>query len=355
MPVIPHNRLTFGEAECESVLRAVRSGQWAQGARVEELESRLRQIAGVRYAVCVGSGLGALRLALGAMGVGTGDRVLVPGYSCVALANAVLAWDAEPVPVDIEAVFWTIDPLECARERDARQIRAAIAVNTFGAPAEVEGIAVEQLPVIEDCAHAFGLNPRGKAFGSRSQVGVLSFYATKFVGGGEGGAVLTNVPAIADFVRGSRDYGDQPADAHRLNDKMNELEAALVLAQLDRLPEMVHRRAELAERYLHRLSNSEFGAVFRLPARVTERIWYRFAVEMLTVRAEKVVHDLRAAGIQAAIPVTDWRPRGSVSAPVSDRAYRNLVSLPLYPTLTEEEQDVVVSSFLQLCEGYAHA
>jgi len=89
---VPHNRLTFGEAECESVLRTVRSGRWAQGPRVQELESALARQAGVEHAVCVASGFSALRLALGALGVGPDHRVLVPAYSCVALANAVLAW-----------------------------------------------------------------------------------------------------------------------------------------------------------------------------------------------------------------------------------------------------------------------
>jgi len=353
--LIPHNRLTFGDAECESVVRAVRSGQWAQGARVEELETQLCRISGVRHAVCVASGLGALRLAVGALGVRAGDRVLVPAYSCVALANAVLAWDASPIPVDVETESWTIDHLKCTRECDAWSPRAVIAVNTFGAPADVERIGSEDLPVIEDCAHAFGSGIRGKPFGARAQVGVLSFYATKLIGGGEGGAVLTNRSAVAESVRQARDYGDQLADGHRLNDKMNELEAALVLAQLDRLPEMIRKRAMLAERYVERLSNPKFGGIFRMPGRMSERIWYRFALEMLTVSAEKVVKDLLQFDVHAALPITDWRPTGSAAAPVSDRAYRNLVSLPLYPTLTVEEQDTVVDAFLGLCEGYTRA
>ena len=349
--IVPHNRLTFGDAECDAVLRVVRSGQWAQGPRVEELENTLAQMAGVKHAVCVASGLAALRLSLGALKVRTGDSVLVPAYSCVALANSAMACGAAPVPVDIEGAFWTLDPKSCVQLASA-STRAAIAVNTFGAPADVEGISV---PIIEDCAHAFGITVAGKNFGSRSTVGVLSFYATKLIGGGEGGAVLTNSSEIASFVKGSRDYGDQPADAHRMNDKMNELEAALVLSQLKRLPEMITARAEIAERYVDRLADAEKNHIFRLPARSTERIWYRFAVEMLCVPAEKVVRDLLSLGIHAAIPVTDWRPAGSPAARNADRAYRSLVSLPLYPTLTQEEQDAVVNAFLKLCEGYARA
>src|SRR5947209_16978150 len=103
MPEIPHNRLTFGEPECEAVLRAVRSGQWAHGPRVEELETELARMGGVRHAVCVASGFAALRLSLGALGLRSGNTVVVPAYCCVALANAALAWGATPVAADVEA------------------------------------------------------------------------------------------------------------------------------------------------------------------------------------------------------------------------------------------------------------
>ena len=352
---IPHNRLTFGESECEAVLRTVRSGQWAQGPRVEELETALAGMGGVRHAVCVGSGFAALRLTLRALGVRPGDTVLVPAYSCVALANATLALGATPVPVDVDAMNWNVEPEECLRHIKSSQPRAVVAVNTFGAPFAVEEMIFSGVPVVEDCAHAFGSTVGEKRFGSRTQVGVISFYATKLIGGGEGGAVLTNFSEIAHFVRSERDYGDQPASAHRMNDKMNELEASLVLAQLQRLPEMIAAREALGARYRERLTDSTANGVFRLPAGNSERVWYRFAVEMTKVPAKTVVADLKRSAIHAGIPVNDWRQAESPPAPVADRAYQRLVSLPLYPTLTPDEQDVVVNAFLKLCEGYARA
>jgi perosamine synthetase len=252
-------------------------------------------------------------------------------------------------------VHWTLDPKECTRQATAFGQRAAIAVNTFGAAAPVTAIASVGVPLIEDCAHAFGTEIDGKCFGGRARVGVLSFYATKLIGGGEGGAVLTDSAEVADYVRSARNYSDQPADAHRMNDKMNELEAVLVLAQLDRLLDMIAAREAIAMRYRELLADAESGGVFRLPAGGDQRIWYRFAVEMLHVSAETVVSDLLSLGIHAAVPVRDWRPPGSPAAPVADRAYRALVSLPLYPTLTEQEQHEVVDVFLKLCKEYARA
>ena len=347
---VPHNRLTFGEAEVEAVTRTVRSGQWAQGPRVAELECELARIAKVRYCVCVASGLSAVRLALGALGVTQGARVLVPAYSCVALANACLSWGAEPVPVDIESDTWNLDARRCRQAISVTDAKAIIAVNTFGAPADLAYGQNTRIPIIEDCAHAFGLDVDGRALGGRSEIGILSFYATKLLGGGEGGAVLTNSADVFQFVSSSRDYGDKLPDAHRMNDKMSDLEASLVLAQLERLPEMLARREALAFRYIDLLSSAGSGKLFRLPPRHEKRIWYRFVVEVLSGDAQQFIEELRREGVDAALPVSDWRLPGGPVAPTADRAYRRLLSLPLYPSLTEEEQDYVVSALLRVCE-----
>jgi len=349
MPIVPHNRLTFGDAECEAVAQTVRSGQWAQGPRVQELESVLVQMAGVEHAVCVSSGFSALRLSLGALGIQSSDTVVIPAYCCVALANAVLAWGATPVPADIEPVSWNAHPQAFRKAIAEARPRAVIAVNTFGLPCEIESLLSNNVPVVEDCAHAFGLKVGEKYLGSRAQVGVLSFYATKLIGGGEGGAVLTNSRQIADFVKSSRDYGDQPAVAYRMNDKMNDLEASLVLTQLKKLPEFISGREAIAERYLQRLSGRWVDRLFHLPTNRKPRVWYRFVVEMLATPAETVVTQLLRAGVQAAIPVNDWRLPGSPKTLVADQAYRNLVSLPLYPSLMADEQDFVIDAFLNLC------
>jgi perosamine synthetase len=351
MPEIPHNRLTFGDLECDAVLRAVRSGYWAQGPRVQELETVLARMTGVEHAVCVASGFSALRLSLGALGIRSSDSVVIPAYCCVALANAVLAWGSPPVAVDIEPVGWNLcQKAACAAIASCRP-RAVIAVNTFGMPAAVGKMADTGAPVIEDCAHAFGIAVGGKWLGSRSEVGVLSFYATKLIGGGEGGCVLTNSSKIANYVRSARDYADQPASPYRMNDKMNDLEASLVLTQLTRLPEFIAARETIARRYIDMLSGPCLGRVYQLPTDSKERVWYRFVVEMLITSAETLVSDLERFGIRAAIPVYDWRTPDSAAAPVADRAYRRLVSLPLYPALTPHEQDAVVEAFLRRCEN----
>lgn len=348
--IVSHNRLTFDEAEVQAVADVVRSGHWAQGPRVAELERELARVAGVQYAVCVSSGLSALRLALGALQISCGDTVLIPAYSCVALANACLCRSATPIPVEIEGTNWNIDTNACRRAIAENSPKAIIAVNTFGTPADLSFRDAEGIPVIEDCAHAFGFELRGCRLGGRSEIGVLSFYATKLLGGGEGGAVLTNLRSVYEFIRSARDYSDQPPDSQRLNDKMTDLEAALVLAQLDRLASTLARREVLARRYLDLLGRfaGKFHS-FRLPQADENRVWYRFVVEMLERSARSVIEALKMEGVDAALPVNEWRTSGRSDCPVADRAYRSLVSLPLYPGLSQEEQDHVVKSLLKVC------
>lgn len=340
--MIPHNRLTFGLEEEEAVCRVVRSGYWAQGEQVSLLETRLAQRAGVEHAVGVGSGLAALRLSLLALGITSGDRVVVPAYSCVALANAVLAVGATPVPVDVRETDWNLDPIRVADLCRQVPVKAAIAVHLFGAPCPISPLTQTGLPVVEDCAHAFGL----PGFGNQGDLAVTSLHATKLLGAGEGGGVMTPSQSLADCVRSWRDYTDKPPHPHRLNDKLTDLEAAIALCQLDRLSEFLERRARLAERYVEKLAGN---GPFRLPAWSVDRVWYRFVVELDEAQVEQVAARMRQQGVQVAAPVEDWRPPDVPEAPVADRAYRTLVSLPLYPTLTLEEQDRVMKAFVAAC------
>jgi perosamine synthetase len=347
---VPHNRLTYGSAEEEMIVRTVRTGYWASGPRVAELESALTDLTGVKHAVCVSSGLSAIRLALIGLGIRPGDRVIVPAYSCVALANATLACGAIPLPVEVTPGDLNLSVRQAELAIRENKPKAAIAVNTFGTPAPIEQMLNWGIPIIEDCAHALGIRVNGKALGARTDVAIISFYATKFIGSGEGGAVLTNSDGLATFIRSWRDYSDQAPDGTRLNDKMTDLEACLALCQLQRLQEIIHARQLLAEQY-HEMLSRETGGSFRLPDISCQRIWYRYAVEMLRTPARTVVQNLERFGVYAALPVSDWRLREQFASrcPITDHAYKYVISLPLYPTLTEQECERVVHAFLSVC------
>jgi len=335
---IPHNRLTFGEEEEAAVAQVVRSGQWRGGIVLDRLEASFAKKGGVSHAVGVGSGIAALRLSLMALGIGPGDKVIVPAYSCVALANAVLACGGEPVPVDVEEGSWNLSVEACIPAiRKNSRIKAAIAVHTFGYPAPVREIQELGIPVIEDCSHAFGISP----LGSMGELAIVSLHSTKLIGCGEGGMILTQDPCLARRVKDARDYTDKPPGAWRLNDKMTDLEAALAECQLARLPQMISRREELAVRYgafLERLRKQE--GVF-LPREAAGRIWYRYSIH--TGESQEVIDRLQDHRVNAAMPVDNWLEKIS-EFPVAMKAFRGNVSLPLYPSLTFEEQDAVVSA-----------
>ncbi len=338
---VPHNRLTHGAAERDAVAAVVASGRWSCGPAVERLERDLAARVGRRHAVAVGSGVGALRLALLSLGVGPGDEVIVPAYSCVALANAALACGARPVPADVVPGDWTIDPQAVTA---TPRTKALIAVHTFGAAADIKALGGLGVPVIEDCAHGIAAG----AMGSLAPIAITSFYATKLIGAGEGGAAMTDDDAVAAFVRRWRDYADQSADGTRLNDKLTEFAAALAGCQLGRLGEFLEARRACAERYGAALADiARAGAVALPPA--GERAWYRYAVEFARLDAAEAIARLAARGIDAAKPVADWARAGE-ACPVSARAFQRLVSLPLYPTLGAEEQAAVIAAVRAVAE-----
>lgn len=327
MAPVPHNRLTFDQREIDAVAAVIASGNWASGNVVREMESRFAALAGLKHACATSSGISALRLALQSLQIGAGDRVAVPAYSCVALPNAVLACGGVPVPLDVDKDTWNLSPAALASEKN---LRAAIVVHTFGLPADFARLRATGVPLIEDCSHGFGR----AGMGSLGDVSMLSLYATKLIGAGQGGVVLTHDDAKAAILRDASDYVDKPMAAHRQRETMSAPEAALGLCQLDRLRDLLARRDALAARY-----NAAFGK--NCPH--GNRVWYRYTI---TVRnAASFIAKLEQQGIHAASPVESWCKS---PPPFAARAFREIVSLPLYPTLTEEEQDRVIDAVLKL-------
>ncbi len=345
---VPHNRLTHGREEADAVRAVVESGHWAAGSETAALEADLARLTGRGEAVAVGSGFGALRLALMALGVGTGDEVVVPAYCCVALPNAVLALGAIPVAADVTPGTWCLD-VAVAEKAVTSRTKAIIAVHSFGVAADMTSLKDVGPPIIEDCAH--GLIEGG--MGGQGDVTVTSFYATKLVAAGEGGAVLADDPAITAAVRAARDYGDQPASALRQNDKITDLCAALARVQLTRLPEMIERRAELARTYLKSFSALYEEGAFTLPQDIPGRVWYRFCLGV--ENAEEWVAELEREEVGADKPVWDWREEGGParlgSCPAVDAAYKSLLSLPLYPSLSAGEQKQVCAAVRGIAEA----
>lgn len=345
--VIPHSRLRLSEEAIQAAAAVLRSGHLAHGEVARRLEKRWCDETGMVAAAAVGSGMAALRLALLAVGVGAGDEVVVPAYSCVALLNAPLSLGAQPVLADVGRDDWTLDVADVG-SRISSRTRAVVAVDLFGQPARIAELQALGPPVVEDCAHGIGGQTSAGPFGGGSAVSISSFYATKMIGAGEGGIVAARDMSVIQRVREARDYGDQLPDGHHLNDKMTDVEAAVALEQLERLPETLAVRAVLAQRYDQLLTSAVPDKVV-LPRAADGRIWYRYAVRLLDADAETVCARMAVQGVRAEQPVWDLRgsPQWRADLTVTSEAFDRVVSLPLYPGLRPDEQDRVAATLFE--------
>lgn len=246
------------DADIDAVTAVLRSSRLSQGPVMRKFEEKLAEYLGVSHAVAVNSGTSALQLALRALSVEDGDEVILPSFSFMAVANAVLAARAIPVFVDIAPGSWNIDPekIECML---SPRTRAIIVVHTFGFPAEMERIlAIAQrhgIYVIEDACEALGAERNGHKGGTRGDVGIFAFYPNKQITTGEGGALTTNSSAIAEQVMRLRNQGREPSPdwlQHKemgYSYRLSDINCALGLEQLSRLEDILSRREALAQCY----------------------------------------------------------------------------------------------------------
>jgi dTDP-4-amino-4,6-dideoxygalactose transaminase len=277
----------FDKAEEEAVLEVVRSGKWwsVEGTKVREFEAAFARFQDAQFAVCVTNGTAALEVALRAAHIGCGDEVIVPPYTFIATATAVLSVGATPVFVDVEEESLNIDPTKI-EEAITPRTRAIIPVHIAGCPANMDGVLEvarkHNLLVIEDAAQAHAAEWKGTKVGAIGDMGCFSFQASKNLNAGEGGAVLTNDPHWADQVwsvhnvgrvRGGRWY------EHRLlgaNFRMTEFQAAILLVQLQRLPEQTERRTENARKLSEMLSQIPGIRPPRPDPRVTRHAYHLY-------------------------------------------------------------------------------
>jgi perosamine synthetase len=344
---IPHNKITYDEKEVQAVSAVVESGMWVCGKITNNLEEKLAKTFGMTDGVCVGSGLAALRLSLLALKVDEGDEVLIPAYSCVALANAVLSIGAIPVPVDSDSDTYNMSVEEAAKKK-TEKTRAVIAVNSFGLPADIKALKALNVPVIEDCSHGFPVLNKTQPDSLKGDIAVFSFYATKLIAGGEGGAVLCKDKALADFCRDWRDYTDKTPDKHRLNDKITDIESAIVLQQLNKLTSFLENRAQIAERYSDCFRGYKS---FDLPVMSDRRVWYRYIVSWKeNSNIDNMISRLEEEGISARSPVENWIGQDIKKYPNAEKQFASALSLPLYPSLKQNEQAYICKKLEELIQ-----
>ena len=340
--MIPHSRPSIDREEIRAVTEVLQSGHLAQGAVVEQFERGLAAYLGVAGGVAVNSGTMALEVALRVLGVGPGDEVVLPSYVCAAPWQAVQRVGAQARLVDIEPETCQIDT-DLARAAITSKTRAIIVPHLFGLPADLTALAQLGVPLIEDCAQTLGAMEQGRAVGSVGTLTVCSFYANKLLCAGEGGMVLSRDPALLEQARALREYDGAPSlNPQATNLKMTDVQAAIGLAQLNRLPAFIERRVSLARSYREALA----GTSARLPVVPAGRshVYYRFVVRISQKRSgadelSECLARLERQGVQCRKPVfrSLHRYLDLEGFPGSEAAEDEALSIPLYPALTDEE------------------
>ncbi len=317
---IPHSRPALGREEERAVIRVLRSGQLGGGEEVALFEREMERFLGGGSATAVNTGSAALHLALLALGVGRGDRVVLPTYACAALLNAVCYVGGEPVFADADPETANMDPGDVRRRLRART-RAIIVPHMFGRTAPVGDILRLGIPVVEDCAMAVG-----GGTGLLGNVSVFSFYATKMMATGHGGMVVARDRGTAARVRDLVGYDNRDDYRVRYNYRMSALAAAMGRAQLAKVPDFVKLRREIADYYYR-----EFG-LGRPPS---GHIFYRFVLRVGGVG--RFVRLMAASGVECKRPVFRplhmYFPRAAGEFPGAEDLHRSWASIPIYPSL----------------------
>ena len=277
----------FDETEEQAILGFLRSGKWwsVEGTKVHEFEQAFARFQDAQFAVCVTNGTAALEVALRAAHIGCADEVIVPPYTFIATATAVLSVGATPVFVDVEEESLNIDPSRI-EEAITPRTRAIIPVHIAGCPADMDGVLEvarkHNLLVIEDAAQAHAAEWKGTKVGAIGDMGCFSFQASKNLNAGEGGAVVTNNPHWADQVwsvhnvgrvRGGRWYEHHVLGS---NFRMTEFQAAILLCQLQRLPDQTERRTRNAQKLTELLSQIPGIRPPRPDPRVTRHAYHLY-------------------------------------------------------------------------------
>ena len=339
----------------------LRSGRLALGPMIERFEQALADRVGAPFVAAVSSGTAGLHLCARLAGIGPGDEVITSPFSFVASANCVLYEGATPVFADVDPATLNLDPAAVAAALTPRT-RAIVAVDIFGYPCELEPLRelaqANGLALVEDACQALGAEYRGRPLGSFDHPAVFAFYPNKQVTTGEGGAVAVHreedwrlLKSLAN--QGRADSGGWLEHARfGFNYRLDDLSAAVGLAQLEKLDEILPRRAAVAERFAALLADVDGVSVLLADDAEHRRSWFVYPVRLSAeLDRERIIEELAAGGIATSryLPSIHLQPYmrerfgfAEGMCPVSEEASRRLLALPFYTELDPDDQEYVV-------------
>lgn len=331
--LIPHSQPWITAADYDAIQDVLSSNMIAQGVRCRALEQRLARWAGAEDGVAVGSGSAALVLALHALGIKSGDEVILPSYVCQSVLEAVLCVEGTPVLCDV-GNDWVITA-DTVMQQVTTKTKAIIAPHMYGIFCDIEAISSLGIPVIEDCAQGVSSESQQRIQGDFA---VFSFHPTKCFSSGEGGVVVSKRKELIDCMRTFRD-GEKHSLKARLFSPMSDITASLAISQLDRFPQMLLRRKNLADKYLNVLKQARLAKVNHQAFERT--MFFRFPV-IVDGGIESCEEDFLLSGIQVRRGVDSLLHRtmglDDDHFQTTVRFFNTTVSLPIYPALNNEQE-----------------
>lgn len=378
LKMIPVAKPWFSEEETRQVAEALSSGWVAQGPKVKAFEKGVAEYVGVPYAIAANSCTSALQLGLEVLGVGPGDEVIIPSFTFIATANSVMHCGAKPVFVDIDPETYNINP-ELIEKAVTSRTKVIMPVDQIGLPADLDAIRAiaskKGIPILEDAACALGSEYNGRKVGGISDISCFSFHPRKLITTGEGGMITTSNSVLAEACRVKVSHGASISDLARHqssrvvfeeygvtghNFRMSDLQAAVGLAQLVKLQEILKRKRFFAERY-----NAAFGLIPEIAVPIEPQgLKTNFQSYMIRIQStakmsrDEIMQELLEKNISTrrGIMAIHLEPAyqkisGTVSLPETERAFLETMILPLYAEMTVEEQDRVIDGIKQALAG----
>ncbi len=361
------------EKDIDAVVAVLKTRFLSIGPKIEEFEKKICDYVDVKNAVAVNSGTSALHLIIKGLGIQEGDKVLTTPFSFIASSNCILFEKAEPLFVDIDEQTLNLDPvkieerLKSLKAEELKKVKALLAVDVFGQPADwdrVEEIARKyNLLLIEDSAESLGSEYKGRKCGTFGEAGVFAFYPNKQITTAEGGVLVTDNEELAVAARSMRSQGrgisGEWLDHDRLgyNFRMDELAAALGCSQLERIDEILEKRAKVAERYNKRLGEIKEVQIPYISQNTNKMSWFVYVIRLAKgIDRDKVMKYLNQEGVQCKPYFTPIHlqpfyvdmfgyQRGDF--PITEDISSRTIALPFFNNLTEEQMDYVVEKLAE--------
>ena len=336
------------------IQRVLAHGQYILGPEVAELEEKLAAFVGAKYCITCANGTDALQIAQMALGIGSGDEVITPGFTYIATAETVAVLGAKPVYVDVDPRTYNLDPLALEAAITPRT-KAIIPVSLYGQCADMDAINAiadkHGIPVIEDAAQSFGATYKGRNSGNLSTIACTSFFPSKPLGCyGDGGAMFTNDDDLARILRQIARHGQDRRYHHirvGVNSRLDTLQAAILLPKFDIFPEEVRLRQQVAERYGRLLAEAGIDTSPHIEPHNTS-VYAQYTIQVSD--RDSVQKALKGAGVPTAVhyPIP-LNKQPAVADPdaqlvVGDRVAERVLSLPMHPYLSRDDQQAVVAA-----------